>query len=96
MCRKLDDDELDSDTASWPQEMLSEYSYFTWLHATCCGRVVTSLAYKAMGEVTNSLIVAAVVVVIAGNGCNIMSPTIKGVVSDLKSSGMHSPMQRGP
>lgn len=83
MCHKLDDDELGSDTASWPQEMLSGYSYFTWLHATCCVRVVASLTYKATGEVTRYLISVAVVVAIAGDGCNIMSPTIKGVMSDL-------------
>lgn len=32
MSHKLDDDELGSDTAPRPQEMLSGYSHFTWLH----------------------------------------------------------------
>lgn len=43
VCRKLDDDELGSDTAPWSQEVFSGYSYLTWLHTTCCHRVVATL-----------------------------------------------------
>lgn len=54
MSHKLDDDELGSETATWPQEMLSGYPDFSWLHSTCCHRVVVSPTWKPIQEVANS------------------------------------------
>lgn len=54
MSYKRDDDELGSETATWPQAMLSGYPDFNWLHSTCCHRVVVSPTWKPFREVPYS------------------------------------------
>lgn len=96
MSHKLDDDELGSDTAPWSQGVLSGYLYFTWLHMTCCHRVVAGSVYQATGRARPPTPSQLWLSRVHGlwqlqyretnsEGCDVGS----------NSFGMHSPTQRG-